>query len=175
MATKHIVKCAICGESFDANIEPFVKVNSKRYAHVECYNQNNNQKTQEQGDLEALENYIKKLFNETYINARIRKQLKIFKDQYNYTYSGILKALIYFFDIKGNSIENANGGIGIVPYIYKEAFDYYYSLWLANQKNENKNIEEYIPIVREIRIPIPQRKFKKRKIFSFLDEEAEEL
>ena len=80
---------------------------------------------------------------------------------------------IYFFEVKHNSIEHANGGIGIVPYIYNEAFNYYYTLWLANQKNETKDIAEYIPKVREITIPIPQRKIKKRKIFSFLDEEAD--
>lgn len=173
MATKHLVKCAICNEIFDAGSEPFVKVNSKRYAHTKCYNKSQSEKTQDQKDLEALENYIKKLFNETYINARIKKQISSFKEQYNYTYSGMLKALVYFFEIKGNSIEKANGGIGIIPYIYQEAFNYYYALWLANQKNENKNIVEYVPIIREIKIPIPQRKIKKRKLFSFLDEEVD--
>ena len=34
---KHIVKCLICGNSFDANVEPFIKANSRRYAHLECY------------------------------------------------------------------------------------------------------------------------------------------
>ena len=33
---KHIVKCAICGESFDANTVPYVKTSSRRYAHAAC-------------------------------------------------------------------------------------------------------------------------------------------
>ena len=63
IATKHVVKCAICGKPFDANVEPFIKVNNKRYAHTECYQNNESKKSQEQKDLEQLENYIKKLFN----------------------------------------------------------------------------------------------------------------
>lgn len=86
----------------------------------------------------------------------------------------MLKALVYWFEIKGHSIEKANGGIGIIPYVYQQAYEYYYSLWLANQKNEFKNIEDYIPKVRTVRIPIPQKKERKRKLFTFLDEEVSE-
>ena len=130
------------------------------------------QKSQEIKDKEALEKYIMKMFNETYVNARVRKQINTYIADYNYTYSGILKALIYFFEIKGNSIDKANGGIGIVPYVYKDAYNYYYNLWLANQKNNDKIIEEYVPIIKEIKIPVPQRKIKKRNLFSFLDKEV---
>jgi hypothetical protein len=85
--------------------------------------------------------------------------------------------LVYFYEIKGNSIEKANGGIGIVPYVYQNAFNYYYALWEAQQKIEQKVpiIQEYVPKVVEIRIPNPERKVKKkRNLFSFLDEEEEE-
>lgn len=115
-----------------------------------------------------------KLFNVTYINPRIRKQIKQYLEEYHYTYSGIHKALTYFYEIKNNSIEKANGGIGIVPYCYKQAFDYYYALWLAQEKNKNKVIESYLPEEIIIHISPPQRKIKKRKFFSFLDKENEE-
>ena len=81
------------------------------------------------------------------------------------------KALTYFYEVKGNSIEKANGGIGIIPYIYKDAYNYYYSLWLARQKNEAKQIDLYVPQVKEIIIAPPKRKPKKRPLFTFLDEE----
>ena len=92
-------------------------------------------------------------------------------DEYNFTYSGIHKSLTYFFEVKGNSIEKANGGIGIVPYVYQQAYRYYYALWEAQQKNKDKVVVEYVPTVKEIVIPVPQRQVKKRKVFSFLDEE----
>ena len=40
------------------------------------------------------------------------------------------------------------------------------------QKNINKDVEQYIPVVKEIVISNPQRKVKKRKLFSFLDKEG---
>ena len=108
------------------------------------------------------------------ILCRNKYKFNTYINEYEYTHSGILKALIYFFEIKGNSIDKANGGIGIVPYVYKDAYNYYYSLWLAQQKNEHFKPEEYIPVVREIHIPSPQRNVRKRQLFTFLDEEVAE-
>lgn len=115
-----------------------------------------------------------KLFHLEYVDARIRKQINNYIEEYHFTYSGIRKALIYFFDVKGHSTDKANGGIGIVPYVYKDAYNYYLSLWEANQKNEDKDVEQFVPQVVKIKIPRPQRKIKKRKCFEFLDEESEE-
>jgi len=96
--------------------------------------------------------------------------------EHNYTYSGIYKTLKYFYDVRGNSIEKANGGIGIVPYVYNEAYTYWRALWEAQQKNEDIKIEEFILPTKEIHILPPQRQPLKhrRKLFTFLDEEGEE-
>lgn len=170
---KHLVKCPICNESFDRGLEEFVLI-GRRYAHKKCFEKQESLKTQEEKDKEKLEQYILKLFNETKISARVRRQIAKFKEEEGYSYSGMLKALVYFYEIKRNPIEKSNGGIGIVPYIYKDAYNYYYALWVANQKNEHKLIQQYVPQVQEIKIPVPQRKMKKRKMFSFLDIEQEE-
>ena len=118
-----------------------------------------------------MENYIKKLFNETTINPRTRKLIQQYTTEYKYTYSGILKSLIYFYEVQGNSIEKSNGSIGIVPYVYDKAFQYYYALWLANESNKNKVASDYITRSREVTIRPPQPKARKRKLFSFLDKE----
>lgn len=83
------------------------------------------------------------------------------------------KALKYFYELKGNDIKKANGGIGIIPYVYSQAHDYYYSLWEAKQKNENKIevIQSFIPQVQEIKIKRPKLKPKRKGLFIFLDEE----
>lgn len=167
---KHIVKCPFCGQSFDANNEEFVKI-GRRYAHASCYKQAEENKSQEEKDKEQLEQYILHLFNETKINAKIRKQIKQYREEENYTYTGMYKALVYFYEVKKNPIDKANGGIGIIPYIYDIAYQYYYSIWLANQKNEHKLVEQYVPQIEEVKIPIPKRKERKRKLFMFLDEE----
>jgi len=110
------------------------------------------------------------LFNIPSIGIRIQKQIEDYHNNKGYTYSGILKSLTYFFDIKGNSIEKANGGIGIVPYIYEDARNYYTAIWMAQQQNKAKPIEQWQPTIVEVHIPPPVRKEHKHKRFAFLDE-----
>ena len=93
------VKCLFCGEQFDRDNVEFVQVKN-RYAHKECFDKAEANKSQEEKDLKELEEYIMKMFNETFVNARIRQQIKRMREQYNYSYSGILKSLIYFFEIR---------------------------------------------------------------------------
>ena len=98
------------------------------------------------------------------------KQLKEYKEQYNFTSTGILKTLIYWYEIKGNSTEKANGGIGIIPYVYNDALKYYYTLYLAKLANESKNIEIYKPKEKVIEI-LPPKVQPKRIRLLFEDEE----
>jgi hypothetical protein len=169
----HIVTCVYCKQKFDRDRFPYIQVASRRYAHKDCSISEDEKIIAQEHDKNALENYIMTLFNTTYLDPRIRKQIKQYVDEYNYTYSGIHKALIYHFEIKGGSVEKANGGIGIVPYVYQAAYRYYYALWEAQQKNKDKVIIDYKPTVKEIIIPIPKRQPKKRNLFSFLDDEEE--
>jgi hypothetical protein len=61
---KHMVKCSICGETFDANEVAYVKTyNGRRYAHTYCFEHQEELKTQDQKDKEQLEAYIKILLN----------------------------------------------------------------------------------------------------------------
>lgn len=166
----HYVTCVYCGERFNRDKEPTTQISARRYAHKECAEKHEASKSQEEKDLEALEKYIMQLFDEPYVNARVRKQLKEYKEQYHFTYSGILKTLIYFYEIKGNSIEKANGGIGIIPFVYNDALKYYYALYLAKLANENKNIEIYKPKEKVIEI-LPPKIQPKRVRLLFEDKE----
>lgn len=93
--------------------------------------------------------------------------------EYQYTYSGMLKALVYFYEVKGNNKNKANGGIGIIPFIYKDAYNYYYNLWMIQQSNKDKNVIDYVPKLKEIKIPIPKKEPRKRSVFTFLDEQED--
>lgn len=171
---KHLVKCFYCGQQFDANTEPFIKPNSRRYAHVSCAEGAEAKKTKEEKDKEELELYIKNLFGINSITPKIRKQMQTFKEKNNYSYSGMHKTLKYFYEVKGNSIEKANGGIGIIPWQYDQAFLYWRALWEAKEKNEKVKLEEFILPAREVHIFPPEREPMKhtRKLFTFLDEEV---
>ena len=174
MATKKKlgpVKCPYCDKYFHREMEEYVQINKTRYAHKACYDRHNSEMDQEERDKEILIKYIKQLFSIDSIPAKITKQMQDYHDNKQYTYSGMYKSLVWFYQIKGHPIEKANGGIGIIPYVYEDARNYYLAMWQASQQNQAKPIEQWKPTVIEIHIPPPERKPMKSHKFSFLDEE----
>lgn len=167
----HLVTCLYCGKKVDRDKVPMIKVSARRYAHPECAEHKEEVQTQEQKDLEALEQYIMKLFDEPFVNARARKQINEYKEKYDYTYSGMLKTLIWWYEIKNNSIEKANGGIGIIPFAYKQACDYYYALYLAQMGNVDKRVTAFK--TKEIEIGSPRVYVKPPRLFDLGDDEDE--
>ena len=170
----HYCICTVCNERFDRDKVPAVKTSARRYAHLRCKPDGEkvplpNQVVDE--DLQKLEDYIKKLLNEDYVNARVRKQIKDFREEYGYSYSGILKSFIYFYEVKGNSKDKANGGIGIVPCIYKDAYNYYFDLFTAQNQNKSKDIANFVSKVKEITIKPPSVYIPPKRLFNLDDEE----
>ena len=129
------VKCIYCKQIFNKKEEEYIQISNSKYAHLAC---SELEAKREKTDAEKLDDYIMKLFNYDYVPPRAKKQINQFIKEYNYTYSGMLKALVYFYEIKGGDREAAHDGIGIIPFIYQDAYNYYYNLWLAKQKNEDK-------------------------------------
>lgn len=114
----HYVVCAVCGKRFDRDIVQATRYSSRRYAHQECYPEGEivpmpPPKKEKNEDLIKLEEYIKKLFNYEKIPQRVYLQINQYVKEYGYSYSGILKTLVYAFEVKHNDITKANGGIGI--------------------------------------------------------------
>lgn len=124
-------------------------------------------------DYEKLMIYVIKLYKlkENYIPQKLQKQVTQYENDYEFTYSGMQKALRYWYEIKKNPIDNRYG-LGIIPRIYPEAKQYYYSLYLSQLQNEKiKDYKEYIPQDIEIKITPPKRKIEKRELFKFLEED----
>ena len=170
---KHLVKCAICGETFDLNLVQGVKHGARRYSHATCEPDNKDlvplpsvEKVDD--DLQKLKDYIKSKFKDKANWVLISKQIKTFKEDMNYTYSGMLKSLIYFFEIQHNGIDKTNGGIGIIPFVYQPARDYYYALWIAQQQNEDKVIQVK---EKEVVIKAPRKPSLFKKLFSLGEED----
>ena len=172
MATAHYVICYYCKQKFNRDKEPFVQVSARRYAHQKCAEEHENSISEEEKELAKLYEYIKNLLGEDYNAATVTKQIKDYQKD-GMSYSGILKTLIYFYEVKGNSKEKANGGIGIVPFVYQDAYNYYYSLYMAKLVNETKNIADYKPKEIAIEIESPRVQTKRIKLFN-LDEESGE-
>ena len=164
----HFVICKYCGQRFNRDIEPFVKIGERRYAHKLCSDQVDAAIPQEEKDYAKLEEYIKKLFNIDNLNIKIRKQIMEFHKEYNYTYTGILKTLYWWYEIKDHTTDLANEGIGIVPYIYSDAEKYFYNIYLA--KLVNDQIGTYRPKIQTVEIASPRVRLGKKKTFKIEDE-----
>lgn len=174
----HRVKCYYCGHTFDRDKEYCVQVPEKtrRYAHKDCYLKMIATQRADEENKVKLEEYIKNLFGYQTLPDKVTKQIQQYITQNNYTYLGILKALKYFYEIKHGSKEKAFGKIGIVPYVYEDAHNYYLAIWQTKQKNAAVKLEEYVLPTREVHILPPEREpmQKKKSIFIFLEEGANE-
>lgn len=95
MIMAHYAICKYCNIKFNRDKEPYVEVGSRRYAHKACAETHEASIPQEEKDYQNLEKYIKQLFKIDNLNIRIRKQIKDFKETYNYTYTGIQKTLYW--------------------------------------------------------------------------------
>lgn len=168
---KHIVKCPICEQQFDANVTPYIKIKT-RYAHKECAEQREATMTQEEKDLAALFEYVKNLFGKDYNYMKVKRQIeKIKSDNPTYSYSGMKRSLQWFYEITHHPIENANGGIGIVPYIYDDAKKYFYSLYLSQLKNQT--LVEVETETKYFEIESPRTCQRSPRLFNIDDDEED--
>lgn len=139
------VKCFFCGEYFDREKEPCVKVKERRYAHQACFNNQDAQLIQEEKDKDMFYKYVKHIYGANYNYMMINKQAESFIKEYGYTWSGMAGTLHWFYDINHGSVEDGHGGVGIIPYVYDQAKEYYLTISKAEEKNKE---------VKELRAPV---------------------
>ena len=105
----HKCKCPKCNIEFDRDKIQAVKIGARRYGHATCYPESKDfvpleVKPEDDPDYKALMEYIYKLFGDNTNYALVKKQIKKFKEENKYSYTGMMKALIYFYEIKHNDI-----------------------------------------------------------------------
>ena len=121
---QNIVKCSLCG--LGVLKAEAVRHKNKNY-HADC--------KAKKIEKEELSEYICRLFSLKAPGPRINAQLKSFFEKYpNYTHKGIKQALEYFYEIQKKPIEKANQGIGIVPYVYDSAQEYFNNISLRQER-----------------------------------------
>lgn len=113
------VKCVICGEQIDKNEDDFEPYQN-RYVHLSCLER----KKKDQAIVEQIHAKMSVLLGATYSKTKIDRTISTFVKK-GYTREGIYNALCYWYDVRGESPEKANGGITIVDYIYEDAEKYY--------------------------------------------------
>ena len=109
-----------------------------------------------------------KQYDIPFVTPYMKKLIEKYKDEYQYTYTGMLRSLQYWYEVKKMPFDKKKG-VGIIPYIYQEAYNYYHSIWLANQKSEDNY--KYAPQVEEVTIRRPPRPTLFKKLFSSVDKD----
>lgn len=136
-----LVTCGECQEKLD-KLEA-ISYKKKNY-HPACY--------EIKIIREELHTLICDIFKFKMPGPRVYKQISDFLER-GYSYKGMINALNYFYNVKNNSVEKANNGIGIIPYVYDEAQDYFNRIDYKKEKiaagAKNINQETKIVILKE--------------------------
>ena len=139
------VKCPECDTLNDKEVA--VYHNGRHYCAV-CYEN----KKKSSDDYKALIEYICEIYGIEAPTGWMLKQIKDFREQFGYTYKGIKSSLHYFYEIQeGNSVENSMG-IGIVPFIYDEAKNYYIDKKVIKDNVKGCDVNEITSEVNTINI-----------------------
>lgn len=142
------VKCQECGQMLE---KTEAVMDEKKYYHSKC--------VQDKHDRKELYAVICDIFHFKAPGPRIYAQIKKYVSE-GMTYKGISYSLEYFFRVKNNSLEKANNGIGIVPFIYEEANTYFNRINYKKEKiaESAKNIESEKRVVVIKQHPTKQKK-----------------
>lgn len=144
-------RCRYCLEPIEKT-DLAKKVNGKQY-HMSCYKemiakQYNEQKANHVLDEKGeLYDYILKLYKVKEVDPKIMAQIDKYHKEYNLSYKRITLSLVYYYEIKKEDV-NPNYGIGILPYIYKDAEKFWTGVNSANEKNSNKQVDKSIGSVK---------------------------
>ena len=175
-------KCVICSNWIEKGDETVPYKN--RLAHVQCFNsmmkmavKSNSEKKaakskktkkinpkstvlgdclteEESKQKRSLISYIEELFGEK-ANAKIYTQIKnLMRDYPYFTYVGLEQSIRFFYKIKENPI--ANQGLGIVPYVYDQAQEYFKNLGEVQSHNASISNVNELYAHKKVRIAPPK-------------------
>lgn len=140
-----LLKCPVCGTMSE---KENTKEHKKRYYCPECLDKKLEEAKKNSDGWEELYEYIYDLYGQK-PTGRMFKQLGEYrKPPYNYTNTGILLTLKYFYEIMGNKVLEGTG-IGIVAYVYEEAKQNYIKTMNINKQNleiEYNDDKKYIQV-----------------------------
>ena len=173
----HKCICCICGERFDRDIEQAVRSreHKNRYNHLKCDPDNPDlipmtvPKKKELTPRRIFTDTLQKIFGDKADYPSATKLAEKYIAEYDFTYEGIAATLEWYYIICKHNTVQAKGSIGIVPYVYNQAKDYYKKIEDIHKINSNKQkIEDKV-----INIEIKEKTYKK-PIKSFWGDDDDE-
>lgn len=140
------------GCNVETKSDDYVRYNGKNF-HKQC--------GQLQKERDELVAYLCLILGLKKPGPTIERQIGMFMEKYGYTYVGMKQALEYFYEIQkhkdNRTIEKKS--IGIIPYVYGEAQEYF-----RNQEFRKKKMEEQIGKMEDsnvLVVKMPEKQVKK--------------
>ena len=142
----HLVKCINCGRQFDRDKVPFIQITARRYAHKTCPDgiTQDPKLIQEVTEKDAFFQMVKSIYGSDYNYIMINSQAEGYIKQYGYTWDGMRACLHWFYNLNHKSLEEGNGGIGIIPFIYDEVRKYYTELNKTQEENKKVKLRQQV-------------------------------
>lgn len=125
------VKCPKCNK---LNDKERAKQISNRYYCITCAEEREKEIERNKDSWELLFDYICDLYNISTLTGMMFKQIKDFRDNYNYKNMGMYLTLKYYYEILENEVKE-DTGLGIIPYYYERAKKHFL---------EVKDVENYL-------------------------------
>lgn len=147
-------KCPVCEIFFlpseeDYNIHTHGKYKN-RYFHKECYEKFLEEEGKEEQDRRALLDRIRLELGQERLSQKDFILINKYRKDHNYTYSGMLGSIVYFTEVCGENMT----GVGIIPYIYDDAREYFNDLARTQEKVES--FEGEAVSVKKIKVKRPE-------------------
>ena len=156
--------CPYCKKEVEG--KEFKKHQNRKY-HIECYQKMVNEKyenSKKNDSQQELYEYVCKLFGIKELTPLINQQIRNFVERDKLKYQGILYSLKYYFEICENELTDDIRGIGIVPYIYEDAKNFYLEKQQSIKINQDKKDWDKTITKKTIKIKIPDAKLEMEDI-----------
>ena len=160
-----VVICGGCGISFNRNNEEAEFIKGKWY-HSNCA-------IIKKQKME-LDEYVCRIFGLKAPGPVNNKLLQKYKTERGYSYEGMLNALKFWYEVKGHTANKAQERVGIIPFIYAEAQEYYNRIEKRSQQIANAKPVEIIQIKVSINNNTNAMDSKEEEILR-MQQELEEL
>lgn len=136
MANERLYLCKVCNNKFPKS--QLTKFKSKNMC-PECYKREE-KLSQEKDDLCET---IKQLYGLPYVMPGHLKQINQFKEQYNFSYTGMKLTLLYCKNVLNLEFSTSRG-LGIIPYKYDEAKKDYLRKHQLSKQTKNANVVQTV-------------------------------
>ena len=136
---KDIRKCLYCSGEIDISKDDYCMPRTNRYAHSKCYQENY---SPDDEFISQIYDFLKSQ-KISYNYPECERQRNHYITKLGYSNEGVLNALKYFYLVKKQSPSKSGNRIGIVPYVYDEAKEYYAKL-AQRQKQIARGVEKQL-------------------------------